>query len=191
MQPPDAWLQGRRLSVDVPEGSPSFLSPDLPKRRGDRAYTNPVMPHRQLNDLSPPPVLSALKTEFSRRFAPKARVGPSIVSLVGIEALHLVEADVRRQSIIDSEFAHFHNEDSGAGSMHMLLSPADARLAIAQEWAELHLLAGETRLVGGKVHLLPPSLVLTYAPRDLDELQVALQLLDAAFKYVTSPPARA
>ncbi len=182
MQPPQAWLKGKRLSLDVPEGSPSFLSPSLPKRSGAPPFTNPVMPHKQLNDTSPPAVFSALRAEFAARFGPKVRVGASNVSLVGTTALHLAEPGACRRSLIDLEFAHLHDD---AGSMHVLLTPADARLAIAQGWAELHLLAGETRLVGGKVRQLPASLVLTYAPRDVEEMIIPLQLLDAAFKYAT------
>ncbi|WP_349428672.1 hypothetical protein [Microbacterium sp. LWS13-1.2] len=68
------------------------------------------------------------------------------------------------------EFGHFHPSD---GSMHVILSPADAAIVVERSWGELHPLAG-------KMLDLPATYTLLYPPRDRDDLTVVRTILQAA-----------
>ena len=72
------------------------------------------------------------------------------------------------------EIAHVHDSD---GSMHMILSPSDAVVAIEAGWAQLHGLAG-------RAYGLPRTYVMVYAGRDDAELAVIDRLLRASIAYM-------
>lgn len=72
------------------------------------------------------------------------------------------------------EIGHVHESD---GSLHLILSPADARTVIEQGWGERHPLCGAP-VVG-----LPPTYVLIYAPRDEQELEIVAELLRRAARF--------
>jgi len=79
------------------------------------------------------------------------------------------------------EVGHIHAD----GSLHVVLAPADAAVAIDRGWGQLHPAVG--RAAG-----LPATYVLVYAPRNADEVKVVERLLDAAAAHLTaSQPASA
>lgn len=92
----------------------------------------------------------------------------------------------------DREFAHFHGryidpdssegkahrgipwqswQGGGLGSMHLTLSLTDAVRVIEAGWGEPHLLAGKMAAAG---------LLLVYAPRDEQEVDVVISILRAS-----------
>eukprot|EP00392_Amoebophrya_sp_AT5.2_P002769 g2774.t1 len=94
--------------------------------------------------------------------------------------------------MIGTEFAHIHAkylerdpagrnrpwqvwQGGGLGSMHVVLHPEDAAALTALGWTEYHLLANQRGV--------PPGLVLVYAPRTADEIQVCLAILKASLDY--------
>jgi hypothetical protein len=166
---------GKRLSVVVPKGSPRHLSGDLPKRSGARPDTNPCLPHDQRSQNAPRKIWTQLldRVFASEQFADASGPHQSLVSLPSSQALFMKPGASLRHAMVGREFAHVHGEHDG--SLHLLLSPADAKFAVDQEWAELHLLAGE--------HGLPPGLVMVYAPRDEAELEIIVKIIEASYVY--------
>ena len=65
---------------------------------------------------------------------------------------------------VDCLQVDWSSQGGGQGSQHTTLAPADARMLIAKGWAEWHPVA----------HANCP-LVLVYAPRDAQELELCLQ----------------
>ena len=65
------------------------------------------------------------------------------------------------------EVAHLHAEDH---SLHVYLSPADAKLVITRAWG----------LRFPAPWLAPPSWILVYAPRNDDEVEVVREIVRAA-----------
>jgi hypothetical protein len=105
-----------------------------------------------------------------------------------------------------TEFCHFHTQyyppDSshaqannasclrwqewqggGQGSMHICLTLKDAASVLEKKWGERHLLAGQSPRPGFTV---PQGLLLVYAPRTLEELEVSLTILQAGFAFAKS-----
>lgn len=90
----------------------------------------------------------------------------------------------------DSEYARANStkrwqdwQGGGQGSMHICLSLKDAAIAVDKGWGERHLLAGQSPRPGFTV---PQGLLLVYAPRTCDELDVILMILRAALAFAQS-----
>ncbi|EJT98687.1 hypothetical protein DACRYDRAFT_27365, partial [Dacryopinax primogenitus] len=75
------------------------------------------------------------------------------------------------------EFVHLHG---GEGSLHLILAPLDAALAVERGWAVRFPLAGAGSWVGHA-----EGRVLVYAPRDEGEVTVVKQLVNAGYQYLT------
>ncbi|KAF3057292.1 putative phospholipase carboxylesterase protein [Daldinia childiae] len=170
----------------------------IPKRKGGRP-TIPtfVAPQRQTSDIAPAAVVAAEKAFLDALAAANTSLfearnskleGPLHQALW----LRLPSAstadDAEKQKTLqelrtrvgrgsDGEFAHVHGE----GSVHVTLSPADAKAAIEAEWAERHPIAG----VWGSRAMVPWGFVLVYAPRDEAEFAVFRELMLAGARYVT------
>lgn len=83
------------------------------------------------------------------------------------------------------EFAHIH--ETGDHSLHVVLSPADAKKVIEAGWGQRHALAG-WRPLGGrleKVINIPETYLLIYTPRTADEVEVVLEIVRAAIRHVS------
>ncbi len=65
------------------------------------------------------------------------------------------------------------------GSLHLVLSEADAALVLERGWGELHLMAGQ-RL---RDLSLPNGLIMIYAPRTMDEIVTVLRIVRASWAY--------
>lgn len=171
-------VASKRLDIAVPSDSPAFLKA-LPTRSGARPETNPCLPHYQKTDNPSKAVWEALiKRVFSEQNTNfPGSTGPhrSLVSLPDSQALFL-DGDPSvpcARAFIGKEWAHIHGASDG--SAHVGLSEADAATAIKAGWAERHLLAGKNGLVAG--------LVMIYAPRNDEEINVVLEILQAAYKF--------
>jgi hypothetical protein len=72
-----------------------------------------------------------------------------------------------------NEIVHMHEVD---GSMHVVLTPQDAKLVIERGWGERMGLAGRL--------MLPSTYVIIYAPRDESELAVVKKVLGASLGFL-------
>lgn len=153
------------------------LTGPLPVRQGPRpAVARYPIPHRQLDQLP------------DHRFTPSLTVASFVAARPALTCHHSYyekhndAAFVAMGSPIDAdgevsggEIGHIHAD----GSLHVILSRADASRAVGNQWGELHPLAG--RAAG-----LPRTYVLLYAPRESGEEAVAERLLDAAAAHMTT-----
>lgn len=146
----------------------------LPNRPGPRPRTTGVNPHQQLDQHAPPHLL----VELAQYCFELAHVieRPSMVSVSGARALCLDRAGAggpRAAFLIGREFAHIHPPPEG--SMHLAL-PADvAREVIEKGWGEPHPAA--------HLALIPPSVIMLYAPRDERELKVVIAVVTESYRF--------
>ena len=146
----------------------------LSRRAGSppRTYSGP--PHTQL-DQQPD---ARTRAQLARRFGgfPGVEEQRSVIRFVpGARALCLssdVDAGPPEAFISGREFAHLHALPDS--SLHMVLPEPLATAAVEAGWGELHPLAGVT---------VPPTTVLVFAPRDLEEIDVVLGLLQRSYEF--------
>jgi hypothetical protein len=146
----------------------------LPKRSGPPPRTTPTNPHTQLEQNPERQVVE----ELARRvFAlPGVEERPSAISVPGARALWLsedVQAGPQEAFMIGREFAHIHPMPDG--SLHAALPPEAAREAVEKGWAEQHPMA--------RMGYIPPNVVMIYAPRDAEEIEVVAGLVVEAYRY--------
>ena len=157
----------------------------LPPRAGSRPRVAPhPVPHRQIEQHAP----ASLIPELEEWFEQAARTDPERLCYVPSHfekrhrAVTLREACRCHHDALGAhgEVGHVHPSD---GSMHMILSPSDARTVIERGWGERHGLAG-VRLG------LPPTYTMIYAPRTRAEIATITSILDAAIGYMSLGPDR-
>jgi Family of unknown function (DUF5519) len=147
---------------------------DLPKRSGSRPRTTPTNPHTQLEQNPEPEVVE----ELARRVfdLPDVEERPSAISVPGARALWLREersAGPREAFMIGREFAHIHPMPDG--SLHAALPPELAQEAVEKGWAEQHPVA--------RMGVIPQNVVMIYAPRDEQEIEVVAGLVEKAYRF--------
>ncbi|MEM1259226.1 MAG: hypothetical protein AAGH81_11895 [Bacteroidota bacterium] len=147
----------------------------LPKRKGERPLTTNTNPHQQLeqqpDDLSY--VERLKKWAFKLAHIEKK---PSLVSVPGSIALFM-EAAYSCTScnafMADTEFAHFHPHPDH--SLHLGLPTTDAQVIIDKGWGEWHPLIERG--------YLPPNMIMMYAPRNEEELEVTQFILNHSYDF--------
>ncbi len=159
---------------------------DLAERRGPRPRTTPTSPHTQLDQQPGAETAGPLRAKLAQAlFAlPDVREAPSAVSVPGARALWLPPSAARgpREAfLVGTEFAHLHPAPDW--SLHAALPPRLAEEAVAHGWAEAHPAA--------RLGLVPPNVVMLYAPRDKKELGVVLDLVRAGHAFARGEAAGA
>ena len=146
----------------------------LLQRSGPRPRTTPTNPHTQLEQN---PDTSIVEELVCRIFSlPGVEERPSAISVPGARALWLreeVPAGPREAFMIGREFAHVHPMPDG--SLHAALPPEVAGEAIEKGWAEQHPVA--------RMGYIPQNVVMIYAPRDTDEVEVVASLVTESYRY--------
>jgi len=146
----------------------------LPVREGQRPKTGPAVPHVQLTQLSPPEVRQNL-LDWMMTALPGVVFGPSEIADPGAWAVFLDDQAPPPGAVLlpprlTAEFAHLHPD----GSLHLALSKAEQEELIGKDWGERH-----------PLHSPVINVVMLYAPRTIDELEVAKAVLDASYRYAT------
>ena len=146
----------------------------LPKRSGSRPRTTPTNPHTQLEQNPEREVVE----ELARRVfsLPGVEERPSAISVPGARALWLrenVPAGPPEAFMIGREFAHIHPMPDG--SLHAALPPQVAQEVVEKGWAEQHPAA--------RMGYIPQNVVMIYAPRDVQEIEVVAGLVVEAYRY--------
>ena len=146
----------------------------LKPRTGPAPRTTKGLPHAQLDQWPS----ASITQELLRRVLelPGAGVKESRVASPSVRAIKLSDEDGQgpRQAFIDDhEFCHLHPPPDG--SIHLTLPDAVCRRAAEAGWVEPHLLAK-----GGGIS---KSTVLVYAPRDSDELETVVKLIETSYLF--------
>lgn len=150
---------------------------DLPRRDGSRPKIarHPV-PHRQLTQIGDRDLADKLHAKLKQLALNDARLEfKTSHTEKHNDALWVSDSAYANPAAKNQgEIAHVHEVD---GSVHVILSPSDARTVLESQWGELHPLAG----IDG---LLPPSTyVLLYSPRNALELAVHEKIVVAAIAF--------
>jgi hypothetical protein len=153
------------------------LSLALRARRGSRPTVHRELPHSQLDQQPDVDV----RAQLERRFLgfTGVELGPSEISVPGAQALRVPSGSVAGPAeafIVGREFAHLHPLPDS--SLHMALPSALAARAVEAEWAELHPLSGSRELAA--------VIVMVYAPRDENELDVVMGLVAQSHRFATT-----
>ncbi|KAK2012393.1 hypothetical protein LZ32DRAFT_309269 [Colletotrichum eremochloae] len=161
----------------------------LPPRKGDRAELGGVVPHRQLTQHAPERMREYIDNLFANAVTQNPTLVESKLSLyernnqaVFVHSAILASpATPAAARIARGEISHHH----GDLSIHMYLSPADAKQAIAKGWAERHRLSRpQGTLLSGRFHIADTYLMI-YGPRDDDEMDALAVFLRNAIRYMT------
>lgn len=155
----------------------------LPKRKGSRPTVAPfAIPHRQTDQHND----STIRRKQSKLIESQAAQQQGQLSYKrsfferhnnALFVKDSVAGNPAMMPITHAEIGHMHPSD---GSMHMILSPSDAKVVIESGWGELHGLAGQVFAPGRE---LAPGYMMIYSPRTEKELEVTKQILEAAIKY--------
>ncbi|KAJ0158676.1 hypothetical protein CTA2_11089 [Colletotrichum tanaceti] len=162
----------------------------VPRRRGDRAELGGIVPHRQLSQHAPERMREYIRNLFanavtqnptlleSKRSLYERNNSALFVSAPVLASSPAVPAACRTAR---GEIGHYH----GDLSVHMYLSPADARLAVEKGWAERHRLAlPRGSLFEGRFRVAD-SYLMIYGPRDEDEMEILAAFLRNGIRYMT------
>jgi hypothetical protein len=149
----------------------------LPIRQGERPRVTDGIPHVQLDQTASDEILAELSAwAFSLDGVVEQ---PSRASLPGARALTVApELAVRAQAmIVGREFAHIHPQPNGGGSLHLRL-PADQALEVVDKgWGEWHPFAVDDTM---------PGMVMVYAPRSDEDLEVVKAIIEASVAHATA-----
>lgn len=148
---------------------------NLTFREGNRPETTNTNPHTQLNQqpLNTSYVEALMDWAFTLNNITKT---PSRVSVPGAIALCMEEAhtcDRCNAFMVGTEFAHFHPHPDY--SLHLGLPKEDAVQMIEKGWGEWHPLI--------KRGVLPPNIVMLYAPRNQTEFEAAKIILQHSYDF--------
>ena len=148
---------------------------NLPDREGNRPQTTPSNPHQQLNQQ--PEDTSYVKelmnwaftfSDITRHYSP--------ISVPGSIALWMKDSYACTNCnafMVGTEFAHFHPHPDY--SMHLGLTKKDAELVIEKGWGEWHPMI--------KRGILPPNMIMLYAPRNNGEMEVSKLILSRSYDF--------
>ncbi len=84
--------------------------------------------------------------------------------------------NVGNRTRLGREFGHIHPQPTG-GSLHLRLREGHATEVVEKGWGEHHPFALDGSM---------PNLIMVYAPRDADDLNVVMTIVKAAVDYATS-----
>lgn len=136
---------------------------DLPARPGPQPETGDDMYQAQMTHTAAPEVDAALRGWLFT--LPCIQPGPSTISESSAQGALFTDdcGEVEKVFPFGDELTHVH-DDTGTGSLHILLPTADADEVLAEGWGEIHPWSG------WMMAIRPLRMVLIYAPRDTADL---------------------
>jgi phospholipase/carboxylesterase len=143
-------------------------------RRGPRPLMPDRLPHVQADQWPPAAVAVELLARATR--LPGVEVRQSRMASAATSALSLAHLRASRppEAFIDAtEFCHILPPPEG--TLHLTLPPAERVFAIEFGWGEAHPV--------GRAGSLSHCLVTLYAPRDRDELEMVLKLVESSWEF--------
>ncbi|GME32686.1 uncharacterized protein LTHEOB_10122 [Neofusicoccum parvum] len=167
----------------------------LPPRTGSRAQVGGIAPHRQLSQHPP----EELREDIHNLFANAAAVNPEILEIKtsGYErhndALFVAEKLLRKAQasglpqtavIANGEIGHPHPDLS----IHLYMSPADARVLIEKGWAERHRMSVPAGSLSRNIPIfsrIGDTFLMIYGPRDEGEMAVLGVILRNSIRFMT------
>ncbi|KIW66958.1 hypothetical protein PV04_06238 [Phialophora macrospora] len=165
---------------------------DLPRRVGSPASVGGIIPHRQLSQHPPEEMKQHITNLFKNALAQNSDVLEERLSLYEKHnpALFVREhilssndpAVPETARIARGELGHIHPDFS----LHLYLSPADARLVIEKGWGEKHRLSKpDNSIFNFRRFHMADTYLLIYGPRNEEEMEVARKILQSSIRFMT------
>ena len=176
-------LDVSRITGDIGSSGDRKALATLPKRKGARPTIAPFpIPHRQSNQHNDSTTRQLQKKIFDAQVAdPRYQLRYKLSFYEKHNLAVVLKDSVAGNPTVmpytHAEVGHIHPTD---GSMHIILSPSDAKEVITKGWGEFHGLAGQNGLI--------KTYTMIYSPRDEQELAITRQILEAGVKYATYVP---
>ncbi|KAJ4256911.1 hypothetical protein NW762_009007 [Fusarium torreyae] len=182
---------GTTYVADYPVNGSRQEIENLPRREGERALLGGIAPHRQLSQHAP----EKMRIYIENLFKNAARQHPSILEtkrslyerhhdalFVSSKLLNTQAQALPKTAVIArGELGHAHPDLS----VHLYLSPADARVVIEKGWAERHRLSvPEDSWVKNK-YAIASTYLMIYGPRSEKEMEVLRVILESSIRYMT------
>lgn len=152
----------------------SFL---IPHRHGPKPETSSVVPHLQMTDCSPPAIREAMlewmrtNPEFAGcKIAPSEVAEPTSVALFLAPGMYSTKSSPLSPIMRESGYEAFHMHEDGG--WHVSLSREDEWEVMVKRWGETHPAAR-----------WGINVLLIYAPRDTQEMEVIKKIMTASFRY--------
>ncbi|KAH7018587.1 uncharacterized protein B0I36DRAFT_298276 [Microdochium trichocladiopsis] len=192
---------GATLVADYPNSGAHDDICQLPKRQGDRALLGGIAPHRQLSQRAPRNMevyLTNLLNNAAKQYPDSLKIKKSLYERHH-DALFVAPSLLQQQAwppsstdeaccappecahIARGEIGHVHPDLS----VHLYLSPADARQVIEKTWAERHRLAVPTTSWVKNKYAIADTYLMIYGPRDESEMEVLSIILANSIRYMT------
>ncbi|KAJ5981782.1 hypothetical protein N7522_013410 [Penicillium canescens] len=162
----------------LPRMGPQYLK-SLTVRPGGHPSLRPrTLPQRQFSETIEPrarEVLIGLMKHLHSQYSDILRLSLSNAEGGAADAIYAhpeSPACNPEAQKVGFEIAHTHPEDN---SLHMLLSPADARAVLEAGWGRRF----------ADPSSVPPGWIMVYAPRDLEEVNLVRRMVEAAIRWTT------
>ena len=162
---------------------PSFLSRELPQRQGERPQiVARTMPQRQKPGPLDPSIkerVHAIPAKFCERHPEILLLDLSKTEGRSTDAIY-AQPDLpgrhpsAQDKILGNEIAHVHPAEN---SLHVWLSPPDAKVAVEKGWGERFPLSAM-----GMCH---PGWIMLYAPRSMGDVEVIEEIVKAGVEFLT------
>ena len=162
---------------------PTYLTRQLPQRQGQRPQiVARTMPQRQ----RPEPLDAAIRERLHDIPAKYCKEHSQVLTLDlsktegrSTDAIYARPDLPGRDStakdrMLGNELAHVHPADN---SLHVWVSPADAKQIVEKGWGE--------RFPLSSLGMLHPSWIMVYAPRSMEEVDTIEDIVKAAIGYLT------
>ncbi|EXJ66803.1 uncharacterized protein A1O5_09998 [Cladophialophora psammophila CBS 110553] len=187
--------RGATQVADYPtEGAHEDIK-NLPERKGDRAAVGGIIPHRQLSQHPPEEMKQYITNLFKNAVTQNSELLEERLSLY---EKHNPALFVREEVLLNADSAapkppqtaytargecgHVHPDYS----IHLYLSPADARLIIEKGWGERHRLSKpKTSMVNFENAHVGDTYLMIYGPRDEDEIEIVRKILQSSIRFMT------
>jgi hypothetical protein len=148
----------------------------MPSRRGRRPTVAGIAPQRQRDQVGDYAIYLALRQALhntAAKYPTKLKTDVSCFEKQGLALFAISPLN----NTCRGEICHVHHTDH---SFHMNLHPLDAKVVLQAGWGQRHPLAQG----GWLKKYVPQEFMMVYAPRNEDELEVILKIIEAAAWWV-------
>lgn len=173
----------------------TYIEPDgkLPLRSGANPAMGPhVVPQRQISQLPDDEIKRQLREvfyAFARKNANLLKLAPSRLER-HTDAIFLADSVFSSSPTPEAirmkgEICHIHG--SNDHSVHVVVSPRDAKEIIETGWGQRHGFSGwelAAKVTRGAIDL-PAEYLFIYAPRNQEEVEVVMELVKASVRFIT------
>ena len=172
-----------RDASKLKDEGPQYLKKDLATRKGERpVIIGRTMPQRQKPGRLDPALkerLHGIPKQLCEKHSDILKLDLSATEGRSTDGIYakpdLPGRDAAaKDKIIKDEIAHVHPADD---SLHVWLSPKDAKVAVEKGWGE--------RFPLSALGMCHPSFIMVYAPRSAEEVDTVEDIVKAGIGYLT------